>query len=154
MTEPIPPSPESAPPPVPPESVKPLADTTGLAPNIAAGLACLFSLVSGIVFLVLEKRDQFVRYWAMQSVFLGGVGVAASIFFQIAGLILRTLPLIGGLMGVLCWLLGSVVTLGVFIVYIITVVKAFSKQEWDIPVIGKLARQQLAHLDARVPTSI
>ena len=43
-----------------------------MTPNVAAGLAALFPLIGGIIFLVLEKRSQFVRFWAMQSVVVGG----------------------------------------------------------------------------------
>jgi uncharacterized membrane protein len=125
-----------------------------LAPNIAAGLACLFSLVGGIIFLVLEKRSQFVRYWAMQSVFLGGLGLALSIMFRIAAMLLGYLPFVGWLLVILFSILHLVLSLALFVVYVITVVKAFSNQEWDIPWLGKLARQQLAQTDAKVPTDL
>ena len=154
MTEPIPSSSESAPPPVAPASVAPAADTTGLAPNIAAGLACLFSLVGGVIFLVLEKRTAFVRYWAMQAVFLGGLGLAVSLMFRIAAVLLGYLPFVGWLLVILFSLLHLALSLALFVVYVITVIKAFSGREWDIPWLGKLARQQLAQTDAKLSTTV
>jgi len=45
--------------------------SSGLTSNIAAALAYVLGLVTGIIFLVLEpyKRDRFVRFHAMQSIF-------------------------------------------------------------------------------------
>jgi len=110
---------------------------------VAAGLASIFTLVGGIVFLILEKRDKYVRFYAMQSVFLGGAIVAASIVTQIVALIFSHLPLIGWLIALLVGMLFWVLWLGWFVVYLITIIKAFSNQEWEIPVLGPLARKQL-----------
>jgi uncharacterized membrane protein len=33
------------------------------------------------------------------------------------------------------------------VVYFVCLIKAFSKQEWEVPGIGKLARRQLARMD-------
>jgi len=44
--------------------------STGLPSNVAAALAC-FPLIGGIIFYVLEKRDGFVRFYAMQSIIFG-----------------------------------------------------------------------------------
>ena len=79
----------------PPDPNAPAAQTTGLTPNVAAGIACLFTIVGGIVFLVLEKKNQFVRFWAMQSVFLGGLALAVSIVTRVAGVGVNFIPWIG-----------------------------------------------------------
>jgi len=126
-----------------PAILPPPIETTGLQPNVAAGLASIFTLVGGIVFLILEKRDKYVRFYAMQSVFLGGAIVAASIVTQIVALIFSHLPLIGWLIALLVGMLFWVLWLGWFVVYLITIIKAFSNQEWEIPVLGPLARKQL-----------
>src|SRR5260221_46937 len=116
------PSPEPAPnpatpPPVTstaPSTTQPASGGTGLAPNVAAGLAAFFSLIGSIVFLVLEKKDQYVRFWAMQSVIFGGACVA----FEIVVMILVRIPFIGWLFG----LLSLLVWLGIFVVWLITVI--------------------------------
>ena len=122
----------------------PVADGTGLQPNVAAGLAAIFTLVGGIIFLVLEKKNAFVRFHAMQSVFLGGAIIAASIAVRILSMIFLHIPLLGWLVALLLNILFLVVWLGWFVVYVIAIVKAFSNQEWEIPVLGPLARKQLA----------
>ncbi len=130
-----------------PDQNPPAAETTGLAPNIAAGIACLFTIVGGIVFLVLEKKDKFVRFWAMQSLFLGGLALAVSIVTKVATLVFHFIPWVGTLLIVVIGLANLVFGIGWFVLYVISVVKAFSGQEWEIPYLGKLARKQLAQTD-------
>src|SRR3954468_18763771 len=96
----------------------------GLKPSVAAGVAVIFTIISGIIFLVLEKRDKFVRFWAMQAVLLGAAAFAVAIAFTAAHLILGHLPLIGGLMGVLLGLLHWIVQIGWLVLYIVCIIKA------------------------------
>ena len=130
-----------------PEPTPPAPPTTGLAPNVAAGIAALFPLVGGVVFFVLEKKDKFVRFWAMQSILLGGVAFAVSIALRVAEFVFGYIPVVGKLMLLLLWVANLVFGIAWFIVYVIGIVKAFTGKEWEIPVLGKLARQQLERLD-------
>ena len=125
---------------------EPVAATSGLPPNIAAGLACLFSLLGGVVFLILEKKNSFVRFYAMQSVFLGGIGLAYSIGSRIFTEILRHIPFIGFMLIIVLGLVGLVVGLGSLVLWIATMIQAFSGKEWEIPYVGPLARKQLASM--------
>jgi uncharacterized membrane protein len=115
--------------------------STGLAPNVAAGLAAVFTLLGGIIFILLEKRDQFVRFWAMQSIFFGGSWFAFSIISAILGTILGKIL---GLLAILWGLFSLLVNLAFLAIWVITLIQSFSGKEWEIPVLGKLARQQLA----------
>jgi len=148
-------SPPPEPPPAPAATVPAVApatpDTTGLPPHIAAFLASLLSFVGGIVFLVLEKTDQFVRFYAMQSVILGGAFIAISIALQILAAILHLIPLLGTLLGVLFWLVGAVVGLAFLAAWFLSSVKAWSGKEWEIPYLGKIAREQLARYTPTAP---
>ncbi len=143
---------ESTPPPVPSPEPKPaetappvvLEDGSGVAPNIAAGICAILPLVGGIIFLVLEKKNAFVRFWAMQSVFFGGVMVALSIVLSIASFIFAHIPILGWIILLLLWIASIGLWLGSLILWVITIIKAFSNVEWEIPYLGKLARKQLA----------
>jgi uncharacterized membrane protein len=75
----------------------------------------------------------------MQSVFLGGVVVALSIGMSIVMILLSGIPLIGTVI----WLAMVVVRLAVFVGWVVLIVKAYSGKEWEIPYLGKLAREQL-----------
>jgi uncharacterized membrane protein len=108
---------------------------------VAAGLSTLVTLITGIIFLVVEKRDAFVRFWAMQSIVFGAAWFAVVIVFGIVHVILHAIfwPL-----GVLWGLFSAIVELGFLILWIIMMIQAFSGKEWEIPYFGKIARQQLA----------
>ncbi len=137
----------SSPPVAQPEPNAPGPAGTGLSPNIAAGLAALFPLVGGIVMLVLEKKDKFVRFWAMQSIFLGGLALAVSVVLQVAGFIFHLLPVVGKLMMLVLWLANLAFSLAWFVAYVVGIVKAFTSKEWEIPWLGQFARKQLAQMD-------
>ncbi|HEV7867672.1 MAG TPA: hypothetical protein VGO90_08320 [Chthoniobacteraceae bacterium] len=144
-----------SPPPV--STDPPAADTLttvagGLAPNIAAGIACLFSLPGGVLFLVIEKKNQFVRMWAMQAVVLGAAGFAFWILSQMLLLVFRQIPLLGAVLTFVLSGIALVFWLGWLVGYVITIVKAFAAEQWELPVLGALARLQLAHMDGNSTT--
>lgn len=138
MSEPIP----------APDSPPPLAVGTGLKRNVAAGIACLLSLVSGIVFLVLEPKDKFVRFWALQSVIWGVAAIVIAGVVAVATPVLGWLPLIGTLLSVILTLVFWIFKLAWVVVYFICVIKAFSDETWEIPWVGKFARRFLAGADS------
>lgn len=140
--DPIPPA--SAAPPPPPLQAEPdtKSGTTGLPSNVAAALAC-FPLIGGIIFYLLEKRDSFVRFYAMQSIIFGGAWFVFWLIFQIAHAILTPIPAIGVVFAILLWAIWAVASIAFLVVFIIAIVKAFSGVRWDIPYIGPMARKQV-----------
>jgi len=92
---------EITPPPSPDDS-----SSTGLAPNLGAGLACIFPLIAGIIFLVIEKKNEFIRYWAAQALVFGGVFFLGGIAVRIISVIFSAMNLgfLSAIIGLL-WLL-------------------------------------------------
>jgi uncharacterized membrane protein len=115
--------------------------STGLPANVAAALACI-PLIGGIVFYLLEKTNGFVRFYAMQSIIFGGAWILFDIVSMIVSSIFSALPALGGALVVLWSLIAALVHLAFLVVFIITVVKAFTNVRWEIPYIGPIARQQ------------
>jgi len=109
---------------------------TGLAPNVAGALAYLLGPITGILFLVIEKNDRFVRFHAMQSVVFG----ALMLVFWIALMVLSMIPIIGWIAGPILGLLAS---LGALVLWLLLMWKAYQGQEWELPVAGPIARKQL-----------
>ena len=66
-------------------------NSTGLPSNVAAALAC-FPLIGGIIFYLLEKRDSFVRFYAMQSIIFGAIWILFCIAWNILYAILAHIP--------------------------------------------------------------
>jgi uncharacterized membrane protein len=128
------------PPPPPPVSDSP--KSTGLPSNIAAALACI-PLIGGLVFYVLEKHDQFVRFYAMQSIILGGVFVLCWIVYSILFGILSSIPAIGFVFGIILSVAWALIRVAFVVLWIIATVKAFTGVRWDIPYVGPIARKQV-----------
>lgn len=115
--------------------------TSGLPANVAAALACI-PLIGGIIFYLIEKQNAFVRFYAMQSIIFGGAWILFDIISMIVSSIFGALPALGGFLVVLWSLVAALVHLAFLVVFIITVVKAFTGVKWEIPYIGPIARQQ------------
>ena len=73
--------------------------STGLEENIAGLLCYVLGWISGLIFLLVETENKFVRYHAVQSIIVfGTLNIAGIIFGWIPWLGWYILaPLIGGL---------------------------------------------------------
>jgi len=111
-----------------------------LPSNIAAALACI-PLVGGLIFWFLEKHDNFVRFYAMQSIIFGGVWVLFWVIYSVAYSILTPVPAIGLLFKILLWSIWLIVGIAFLVLWIISTIKAFSGALWDIPYVGPMARK-------------
>jgi uncharacterized membrane protein len=127
-------------PPPPPVSNSP--KSSGLPSNIAAALACI-PLIGGIVFYILEKRDSFVRFYAIQSIILGGALFICWIVYSIAIGIFSPIPAIGFFFGIILNVMWALARVAVLVLWIIATVKAFTGVRWDIPYVGPIARKQV-----------
>lgn len=110
--------------------------STGLDANVAAALTYL--PIIAIVFLVIEKSSRLVKFHAVQSL---GLLVAWMVVWFALGVL--------GMVPVLGWatfLLWPLVAVGMFVVWLIALLKAFKGEWWKLPVIGDIAEQQSATL--------
>lgn len=101
--------------------------STGLPAHIAGLLCYLLGWISGLVFYLIEKDSDFVRFHATQSIIVFGSLTIVSIVIQV-------LPFLGQLVGALL----SVVGLGL---WIILMVKAALKERYKLPWAGDLAEE-------------
>ena len=101
--------------------------STGLAENVAGLLCYVLGWISGLVFILIEKENKFVRFHAMQSIIVFGA-------VTIAGWILGLIPFIGPFLGGLIWLLGVVL-------WIVLMVKAYQGTKYKLPLSGNLAEK-------------
>lgn len=137
--QPVPGSANVPPPPAPEPEVN--ASTLDLPTNIAAALACI-PLIGGIIFYIIEKRDGFVRFYAMQSIIFGGAWFLFKIVDAIIHAIFASVPGIGGFLAFIWGLFAMLVHLAFVVLWIIATVKAFTGVRWEIPYIGATARKQ------------
>jgi uncharacterized membrane protein len=130
------------PPPSPGPEPGPQSGTTGLPSNVAAAIACI-PLIGGIIFYILEKHDSFVRFYAMQSIIFGGVWILCWIVYLVAHTILGSLPVIGLFFAIILGIAWALISVACLVIWIITMVKAFTNVRWEIPYIGPIARKQM-----------
>src|SRR5437870_6898796 len=104
MPDPVDPTP---PPPAPPPVSSAEADPSGdpssmdLPPNVAAAIACI-PLVGGIIFYILEKRNSFVRFYAMQSIIFGIAWFVFNIVSAVIHAVFGAIPAIGVILVFFC----------------------------------------------------
>jgi len=103
--------------------------STGLTENVAGLLCYLFWFVSGIVFLLVEKDNKFIRFHAMQS-------IALSVVFFVLSIVLTVIPIIG-------WILNLILTPVMLILWIFLMYKAYQGKYYKLPIIGELSEKQL-----------
>src|SRR5438067_13487214 len=104
--------------PVNPTPATTTTTTTGLPSNVAAALACI-PLVGGLVFYIWEKHDQFVRFYAMQSIIFGGIWFLFHIIADILRVIFCSVPLIGEFFARLWSFAAELMHLGFFVLTVI-----------------------------------
>jgi len=103
---------------------------TRLDSNVAAALAYALGPIGGIVFLLIEKNDGFVRFHALQSI-VTFTGIA------VLHLVLRNLPL-------LAWMAGLPFMILTVVVWIVLMFKALNRERYKVPVLGDFVERQLA----------
>jgi uncharacterized membrane protein len=118
--------------------IQPTQANTGLAPNLAGALAYLFAPLTGILFMVIEKKNRFVRFHAAQSIVFGIACIVLWVALTILGLILGAIPLIGW---ILSMLLSFGFGLGCFALWLFLMFQALQGTEWAVPVMGAQARR-------------
>jgi uncharacterized membrane protein len=135
-TQPPPPQPS------PGTAPGPKSQSTGLPSNVAAAIACI-PLIGGVIFYILEKSDSFVRFYAMQSIIFGIAWILIQIGCGIISGLFWALPAVSWFFGNLWGLVWWLINLALFVLFVITVVKAFTNVRWEIPYIGPIARKQI-----------
>jgi uncharacterized membrane protein len=100
---------------------------TGLKKTTAGALAYVLGPVTGVVLLLIEK-DAFVRFHAMQS--------------TVVFVVLFGLQWVFGIT-IILFPFSAIVGLIAFVLWLVLIYKAWQGEEWQVPVLGKVARNLL-----------
>ena len=95
--------------------------STGLDENVAGLLCYLLGFITGIIFLVVEKKSSFVKFHARQSTitFLG-------LFVMM--LLFGWIPVI-----------SSLILMFTLILWLVLMIKALQGKRYLLPIVGKMA---------------
>ena len=101
---------------------------SGLQQNVAGLLCYVLGWITGIIFLIIEKENKFVRFHAVQSIVVFGA-------YTIISIILGWIPFIG-------WIINTILGIAAFILWIVLMIKAYQGQIYKLPVAGNIAEKQ------------
>jgi uncharacterized membrane protein len=117
-------------------AARPVPSSTGLEPNFAAALAYLAGPFSGVLLLIVERANQYVRFHAWQSVLgLGGLALLASATLVLSFLTLLLSPLAFTVM----YTAAEVLAVLWVVAWVLCLVKAFTGSAWKMPFAGRYA---------------
>ncbi len=101
--------------------------STGLDENIAGLLCYVLGWVSGIVFLILDQENKFVKFHAFQSIIIFGV-------LSVLNGLLDWIPVLGVIVGIISGILA-------FVLWILLMVKANQGERYKIKWAGDYAEK-------------
>ncbi|GEM_PF-1403819 len=99
---------------------------SGLPRHFAAGLAYVLGPITGVIFLLLDRADPFVRFHAAQSLAISAVIAVIWIGLAILNAVFAGMPLI-------FWL-GLIALL--YMAF-----NAYQSKDWEVPVVGEYSQK-------------
>lgn len=113
----------------------------GLDEDVSGALAYLFGFITGIILLLVEKENKFVRFHAAQSTVVSGSFfviyiilsiLSSSMAFGYRGFLFNAVSLIASLLNLLIIILG-------FILWIYLIIMSYKGNKPRIPVFARIA---------------
>lgn len=101
--------------------------STNLEPNVAGLLCYLGTWITGIIFILIEQKNRFVRFHATQSIIVFGI-------LMITSAILKQIPFVG-------WFFSLIIGVLTFILWIVLMVKAYKGELYKLPLAGDIAER-------------
>ncbi|XRO75013.1 DUF4870 domain-containing protein [Methanocaldococcus sp. 28A] len=99
----------------------------GLDKNIEGALCYLLFWVSGLIFLLLEKEDDFIRFHAMQS-------FITFLSLDLVALVVSKIMIVG-------WIISTLINIAIIILWIVGMIKAYNGEKYKFPIFGDIAEK-------------
>jgi len=97
--------------------------SVGMEENIEGALCYLLGWVTGLIFYLIEKDNEFVRFHARQS-------ILTFLPLFILGIVVSWIPFLG-------WVIGLLT----FILWLVLMIKAYQGNKFKLPVVGNIAER-------------
>lgn len=112
--------------------------STGLEPSFAAALSYLAGPFSGILIVLVERSNEFVRFHAWQAILgLGGLGLLSAGTLVVSFLTLLLSPTVFTVM----YRISEILAVVWVLVWIVCLVQAFAGSRWHLPLVGHYAER-------------
>src|SRR3989337_3898011 len=105
--------------------------------NLVASLSYFLVFITGIVILLVEKEDKFVRFHAMQSTLIFG---ALFVLNVVLDFVLKPIDFLGFLTTVL----DTAITIMGVVIWVVSMVKAYQGQIFKWPYFGNIAERKVS----------
>ena len=115
------------------QTPKVAGSTTSLEPNVAGLLCYLVGWITGLIFILIEKENKFVRFHAMQSIVTFG---AFTVLWIPLSILVRL-----DVLGVLFSVLEAVLGITTFVLWIMLMIKAYQGERFKLPIAGDFAEK-------------
>jgi len=101
----------------------------GIDENIEGLLCYVLGFITGIIFLVLEKDNKFIRFHAMQS-------IVTFLALFVVSMVVGFIPFLG-------WILSTLIGLVGLILWLLLMFKAYQGEMYKLPIAGDFAEKQI-----------
>jgi len=108
----------------------------GVEENVEAALCYSLGFLTGFLFYILEKENSFVRFHAAQSIIVFGAIYVVSLLLGYVSFLPFPARMIYGLV-------GSLISVGGLLIWILLIVKAYQGEWYELPVAGELAMKRV-----------
>jgi uncharacterized membrane protein len=100
--------------------------STGMQPEVEALLSYVLGIISGIVIFLIEKENKYVRFHALQSIFISIALMVIQTVLAITVVGVLLIPFVG-LVGLVLWVL--------------LMIKSWQGERFKVPMIGDWAEK-------------
>jgi len=114
--------------------------TAGIDENVAGLLCYLFHWLSGLIFLLLDKRP-FVRFHAAQAIAFNIVAAGLWVALAMFGWLILLLRL--SFLGFLIFPIWGLFGVALFATWIFLMYKAYQREKFKLPIIGDIVEKMI-----------
>ena len=104
--------------------------SVNLDENVEGLLCYLLGFITGIIFIIIEKKSRFVKFHAWQS-------TAAFLLLFLVSFLVGWIPFV-------YWIFSFVVGVVTLILWIVMMYKAYQGEMYKLPIVGDFAEKQSA----------
>lgn len=104
--------------------------------NLVAALSYLLGFITGVIILLVEKDDKFIRFHAMQATLIFGGLFVLNIILDV---VVKPIDFLG----FVSTIVGTGITLVAVVVWVVSMIKAYQGQVFKWPIVGKIAEEKV-----------